>query len=104
LRHYRRDHDDALFLIIGADSLKDFPSWKEPEEILRLATLVVYPRTGYPAGVELEGNAPIVLNDAPIIDVSSSDVRQRLEAGRSVERWLPGAVHDFIKKNKLYGD
>jgi nicotinate-nucleotide adenylyltransferase len=105
LRHYRRDHNDELFLIIGADSLNDFPSWKDPEEILRLATLVVYPRTGCPSVIELAaGSAPIVLSDAPVIDVSSSDVRRRLACGRSVEQWLPGAVYDFIKENGLYGD
>jgi nicotinate-nucleotide adenylyltransferase len=104
LRHYRREHDDELFLIIGADSLKDFPSWKDPEEILRLATLVVYPRTGYPTGLALAGDAPIVLSDAPAIDVSSSDVRRRFASGRSVERWLPAAIHEFIIENGLYGD
>lgn len=104
LRRYRREHKDEIFLIIGADSLHDLSTWKNPQEILELATLVVYPRTGYSSGLPFEGKAPIVLSDAPVIDVSSSDVRRRLAAGLSVEHLLPKTVRDFILDNGLYVD
>jgi nicotinate-nucleotide adenylyltransferase len=104
LRHYHRLHNDEIFLIIGADSLSDFASWRNPEEILDLARLVVFPRSGYPSNQHVEGKAPIILNDAPVIGVSSSDVRRLLAAGRPVDHLLPKPIHDFIMENGLYVD
>ncbi|MFH1755689.1 MAG: nicotinate-nucleotide adenylyltransferase [Candidatus Latescibacterota bacterium] len=102
LRHYQREHDDEIYLIIGADSLSDFTSWKDPEKILQLATLVVFPRSGYPSMHSLPGEASIVLLDAPPVDVSSSEIRRRLAAGEPVEHLLPGSVRDYIRDNDLY--
>jgi nicotinate-nucleotide adenylyltransferase len=103
LRHYHREHNDDVFLIVGADSMNDFATWKNPEEILELATLVVFPRSGYSSIPAVGSEAPIVVCDAPIIDVSSSEVRQRLAAGLPVEHLLPEPIRDFIADNALYG-
>jgi len=103
LQHYRRKHKDELYLIIGADSLGEFSSWKNPREIVRLATLVVYPREGYAVEPRFEGREAIVLRDAPVIEISSSDIRRRLEAGESVARFLPQTIRDFISEHALYG-
>ena len=104
MRLYHQEHDDDVFLIVGADSLNDFASWKNPEEILELATLVVFPRSGYSSSPAVENEASIVVCDAPVIDVSSSEVRQRLAAGLPVEHLLPESIRDFIADNALYGD
>ena len=102
LKHYRERYDDDLFFIIGADTLSDLPNWKDPEGVLKLATLVVFPRTGFPPILPIHGNASIVLFEAPIIDISSSDIRVKLAKGESVAEFLPKGVQNFILDNSLY--
>lgn len=97
-----RDGDD-LYLIMGADSLVSFEGWYRPSRILELATLAAYPRAG--AG---EGNArtrltrEAVLLDAPIIEISSTAIRERVSAGTSIRYLVPDAVAEFIRTRLLY--
>ncbi len=102
LRYYRRNYESEVFFIIGADSLYDFPSWRDPQGILELATLVVFPRTGFPMVLSVEGDASVVLFEQPVIDISSSDIRKILSAGEPAGRFLPKLVHDFILDKSLY--
>jgi nicotinate-nucleotide adenylyltransferase len=102
LRHIKRTSDDRLFLIVGADTAADLVTWKEPEALLQLATLVVFPRTGYSSMVPVGGNASIVLFEEPVIDVSSTHIRAAYRRRRPEPRWVPAAVHQFILDNSLY--
>jgi nicotinate-nucleotide adenylyltransferase len=102
LRHFRRRFGDEPFLILGADSVEDLARWKDPEEILSLATLVVFPRTGYSVRVPVAGEAAVVLFESPVIDISSTDIRARVRAGLSIRSLLPQAVHDFVLDKGLY--
>jgi nicotinate-nucleotide adenylyltransferase len=102
LRHYRRRFADEPFLILGADSVQDLPRWKEPEAILSLATLVVFPRSGFSSRVPVGGDAAVVLFEAPLIDISSTDIRARVRAGSPVASLLPQAVLDFVLDKGLY--
>jgi nicotinate-nucleotide adenylyltransferase len=102
LRRYRSRHGDELYLILGADSVQDLPTWKEPSAILNLATLVVFPRTGFGSAVPVRGNASVVLFEEPIIDISSTAIRESVHAGRSIEGVVPPSVREFILDNSLY--
>lgn len=102
LRHYRRHSEGEPFLILGADSVEDLGRWKEPGEILSLATLVVFPRTGYSSRVPVAGGAAVVLFEAPVIDISSTDIRARVRAGLSVRSLLPESVIEFVLDKRLY--
>lgn len=102
LRHYRRGFAGEPFLILGADSVQDLVRWKEPEEILSLATLVIFPRTGYSRRVPVGGAAAVVLFESPVIDISSTDIRARVRAGLSIRSLLPAAVLDFVLDKGLY--
>jgi nicotinate-nucleotide adenylyltransferase len=91
-------------LIMGADGLRDFSNWREPEEILRRVSLIVYRRSGIetatlPAG--LDGR--VAYADAPRVDLSSSAIRERLRAGRSIRYMVPEAVHRYVLDRGLYG-
>jgi nicotinate-nucleotide adenylyltransferase len=86
-----------LFLIMGADQLASFDSWREPEAIRELATLVVAPRTGF--APTSGGEVPLQM--APV-DLSSTDVRERLRAGDG-EQLVPAAVLALIRAQGLYG-
>jgi nicotinate-nucleotide adenylyltransferase len=98
-----------LFFIMGWDSLKDFPQWKEPAAILKLATLVAFPRPGFarPDLAALEKKIPgiskgVVFPDKPEMDLSATNIRERIAKGLDVNELMPAAVADYIKENHLY--
>ena len=95
---------DELFFLIGGDSLVDLPTWREPDRIARMASIVVVNRPGAQAEApDLGADAkPFVILPIPPIGVSSSDLRRRLAEGRSVRYMVPGAVAAYIEAHKLY--
>lgn len=105
LSQLKAEHPEAeLFLLLGSDSLQDLPSWFRPDRIAELATLVVTPRPGAERSPELPFPFRIVWVDAPRIDISSSDIRQRVQSGRTIRYLLPRAVECYIETHRLYRD
>jgi nicotinate-nucleotide adenylyltransferase len=99
LRRLGEAHDDArLFLILGEDSLADFSTWHDPKGIRQLATLVVASRPATPA----RRAGKVIWLDMPPIGISSTLVRQRARAGRSIRYLVPDAVARRIAKIHLY--
>jgi nicotinate-nucleotide adenylyltransferase len=98
---------DPLFLV-GADEFAAFPTWKDPEAVLELARLGVATRPGYSlealqAVLEgLEHAERVEFFEIPAVDVSSSEVRRRVQAGESIERLVPEAVAREIQSVGLY--
>jgi nicotinate-nucleotide adenylyltransferase len=91
---------DERFFLIGADVLRTFERWREPAEVLRLATMVVMTREdGTPAGVMPEGARAI---PSRRIDVSSTEIRARASAGRSLHGFVPDSIAAYIAANGLY--
>lgn len=91
-----------LYLIIGQDGLAGFHTWHEPEKILELAKLVVYPRAEARAqNASFPELCPHLLN-APVIEISSSDIRRRVQEGHSIRYLVPEAVRRHIAARKLY--
>ncbi len=108
LEAFTRAHPSArLFLLIGADSLNDLPGWRDPERILALATVAVAARpgttlAGIPRGrLARHGNAIAFLGNPPV-DVSSTRLRARVAAGRSIRFLVPAAVERTIARLGLY--
>lgn len=91
--------NDDLFLILGSDAIADFPRWKDPERIAKLATLVVAERPGAPERV---GDAPIIRFDAPRLDISSRELRARAARGRSLRYLVPEPAWKHIEARGLY--
>lgn len=102
LEAFTRQSRDEPFLILGADSVSDLPKWKEPEKIVELATLVVFPRPGHSTVVPVGGDVSVILFESPVMDVSSTEVRRRIREGSPVDSLIPKAVHEFILDNGLY--
>ncbi len=102
LRHlHQREPKNEWFLILGGDSVRDFETWRDPEGISKLATLLIVDRSG------TEGIAPPSYSRyqriaSPLIDISSTDIRERVKTGRSIRYLVPDAVAAFIDANKLY--
>jgi nicotinate-nucleotide adenylyltransferase len=90
-----------LVLIIGADNLQQFHSWKSPNTILRLASLAVYKRKGYHL-VRKETSVPYQLLNGPMLQISSTDVRLNIRKGSSIRSLVPPVVARYIKKHALY--
>ncbi len=105
--HDHSPQDDITF-IAGGDMARSLPSWREPEQILSLATLAVAERaadkreTISAAIAPLAGSERVRFFDMPRIDVSSSLVRERVAAGRPVRYLVPDAVADAIAQNGWY--
>jgi len=99
---------DALCLILGADALADLPRWRDVQRILELASLVGVTRPGATLDlVRLARALPGVLErltliDGPRLDISSSDLRRRVAAGKPIRYQTPDAVVDYIAQHGLY--
>ncbi len=92
-----------LFWFIGMDNLVEFHRWFQPKEILSLCTLVVLQRPGYSAGgVDPDLLKRVIFSRAPLIDISSSLIRERVQKGLSIRYFLPESVRLFIQENRLY--
>ncbi len=98
--------DDEFWFIIGADALADLPNWKDPERIVRHATIAVAPRSG--AAVDRAIAAVPVLAGRiqpfpmPAVDVSSTEIRRRAESGEALDAMVPAPVAAYIKDHGLY--
>lgn len=89
-------------LILGADSFIDFPAWKSPERILQLASLLVYPRNGFPLSPDLPFFRHAEMMAGPSVEVSSTLIRRRVAMGKSIRYLVPDAVDRFIRSHGLY--
>jgi nicotinate-nucleotide adenylyltransferase len=109
LRHLRsRYHEAEFFLLLGADQWAEFREWRSPGEIAELATLVVMARDGFDldrlprirgeSGEEWRVRSLTVTR----VDVSSSGVRARVRAGRSIQYLVPNEVRRIIETQGLY--
>jgi nicotinate-nucleotide adenylyltransferase len=90
--------EDELFLIVGADQLTELDSWREPDEIRRLATLVGFGREGE----DPDEVAGVKVVSVPRMDVSSTEVRRRVGAGEPVRYLVPDAVEAVVREGGLY--
>lgn len=92
-----------LWLIIGSDSLRDLPSWRDPEAIFAAAGLAVLPRPGEVETLPRSG-AKIDWLDGPRFQLSSTDLRERVASGRSIRFLVPESVRVYIEEQRLYRD
>lgn len=112
LTEYATEFPDAeLFFLIGADSLRDLLTWRNPERISQLATLVACNRPGVAAlqneqivewvGAEIASR--ILTQQIPGTDISASDIRERARTGCSLRFLTPRSVETFLTAHDLYG-
>lgn len=94
--------DDDFYLVIGADNWVVFDRWRNNEEILAKYHLLVYPRLGYEVVIPEQLCERVRLVEAPVIELSSTMVRERLAQGQSVRYHVPDNVLEFIENNHLY--
>ena len=101
-----------LFFLMGADSLQDFPKWRQPARICEIASPVIVRRYGAPDPEwhHLEGlmsrnrlqEAQSLAVEMPRTEFSSSSMRQRISRGQTIRYWTPRSVQAYIESHKLY--
>ena len=95
----RRQPEERLVLILGADAAAELPRWRAADEIARLADIAVLTRPGAP---EVSSAFVKQLVATPAIEISASDIRSRCLTGKSIRYVVPEAVADYIARNHLY--
>lgn len=94
--------DDEFCLVIGADNWCVFDRWKAGEEIITKHRVLIYPRRGYDIVIPEKYSDRVSVVEAPLIEVSSTQVRERLSQLKSVSFYVPEAVERYIIENNLY--
>ena len=100
---------DELVLILSAETFAELPTWHEPERLFEATRIAVVPREGYPApdpawlaeafpGRELR----VTYLEGPRLGLSSTAIRARVAAGRSIRYLVPEAVEAYIAQHDLY--
>ncbi len=104
----RKTPDSDLYLILGGDVAAGFPSWREPERILSLATLALAGRKGTPeaavtdALANVRGGERACFFQMPTVEISSTMIRERAAAGQPIKYLVPEGVEAYIARHRLY--
>lgn len=95
-----------LFFIIGSDVMGELDTWERPEEVKELATFIILERPNSKSPkINSESQNVKALNiKGPYLDISATDIRQRIKNNQSVESLLPQEVFRIIKERKLYSE
>jgi nicotinate-nucleotide adenylyltransferase len=96
----QRYPDREFYLIMGSDNLLLLDRWKEHERLVSTYKILVYPRPGYPTGDISNPNIRIV--EAPLLDISSTVIRESFRHGRQLRYWLPDGLFDHIVAKNIY--
>lgn len=102
LAHLKEKYPQHRFsLIMGEDNLQSFTRWKNYEEILKNHTLFVYPRPGSDAG-NLKHDKNVIMTEAPVMEISSTMIRQAIKQKKDVSFFVPPSVWQYIEEMHFY--
>ncbi|MBP4141311.1 nicotinate-nucleotide adenylyltransferase [Flavobacterium sp. P4023] len=104
LAHLQEKYPNYEFsLIMGEDNLKSLHKWKNYEVILEHHQIYVYPRISEESeNLELKNHPKIHLIDAPVVEISSTFIRDNIKKGKNVQPLLPNKVWEYIDHNNFY--
>lgn len=103
-------NDAEFYFITGADAIMELSTWKEIDKLLKLCRFVAASRPGFRAEkmkekikeLEKKYNESIYTVVVPALQISSTDIRNRIRDDRSIKYLLPESVEHYINKNRLY--
>jgi len=101
IMHLKESYSE-IELIIGFDNILDFHKWYKPEEIVKEAKIVVLTRKTDDMARKNEYFDNAIFVDSPTIEISSTEIRDRIREGLAIEYLVPRLVVDYIRKEKLY--
>ena len=94
--------DDEFWLVIGADNWAVWDRWRSHDEIIQQFHVLIYPRLGYEVSIPDTLTNRVRVVNAPIIELSSTTVRELLSHGQSIAFYVPADVEQYIIKHQLY--
>ncbi|BCG58184.1 nicotinate-nucleotide adenylyltransferase [Paenibacillus sp. URB8-2] len=97
---------EDFYFIIGADMVRYLPKWREIDELARRLFFIGVGRPGVPLDLELlpvHIAERVLLADMPMVDISSTMIRERASGGKSIRYMVPEAVYDYVQRGNLYG-
>lgn len=94
--------ENSFSLIIGADNWESFDRWRDFEGILEQYRIYVYPRLGYRISISKKLKDSVEALNSPIIEISSTFIREGLTKGKDMQAFLPESVYLYIKERGLY--
>ena len=89
-------------LIIGADNWANFHRWEKHEQIVEQYRIMVYPRRGFDVVIPEHQRNNVQLVDAPMIELSSTEIRAAVAEQKNMSFYLPADVYQYILEHKLY--
>ena len=89
-------------ILMGADNIENFHRWKSYEQIIANYPILVYPRTGYSLSASQFADKVVYLENAPIFDISATEIRQAIAEGRDISDKVIPEVEKYIRINKLW--
>ena len=102
LAHLQEKFPKNVFsLIMGSDNLQSFHKWKNYEHILEHYQLYVYPRPGYDGGA-LRNHKNIKLINAPLVEITSSFIRDAIKNKKEVRYFMPESVYEYLSEMNFY--
>ena len=104
VEYLRRKYPNyTFFLLIGADQLVEFHTWHKPEKILELVNVVAFTRPGVDVSkAKKEYLSRVRLVTVPQIEISATEIRERVRKGLSIKYLVPDSVERYILSHKLY--
>lgn len=93
---------EAIFLFIGSDQFAAFGGWHEPDKILREAEVVVMARPLEQSVAISSYDSRVKRMEIPLLQISSTDIRERVRAGKSIRYLVPEPVRAYIAEHGLY--
>lgn len=102
LAHLKEKYPQHRFsLIMGEDNLASFTKWKNYEEILKKHTIYVYPRPNCNSG-DLKHHKNIIMTEAPLMDISSTMIREAIKDKKNVSFFVPQPVWQYLEEMSFY--
>ena len=98
----QRFPDAERFFLVGEDAMTAFGEWRAPEQIVKLARLAILRRPGATVGPDVMAPEGTIALATRLVDVSSTEIRQRVRAGRSIRGFVPESVAKFVETERLY--
>ena len=93
--------DHTFTLILGSDNLENFNQWKDYQIILDNYKIIVYPRPGF-SGENVPRHKNIIFIEAPLMDISSTFIRNSIKAGKDVRYFVTTPVWEYMDKMNYY--
>ncbi len=102
LKNLKQQIKGMIYLIIGCDQWEEINTWKTPEELFKCCKIIVMPRSRHSIRKVGRLCKKILISHAPLIDISSTEIRKKVKHNCSIQYLVPNEVSKYIKRKRLY--